>query len=163
MPASETTTQQQSRFRQEQQQWPLTRLIAFATTTLVVAVVLMFLVVGVIINVFQPDLGDQPLLVPLLGACLISGTFLSLLGIVAGIHDLMTTHDRRGISVWAVVMNSVVCLFVFSVVAMGFIRTNARHQPASISSGNSLFVSAPEELSSPSFQNHLLESPPAMS
>lgn len=101
------------------QTWPLPRLIAFATMLLTLATVLIFVVTAIVLTIFKPDLGDQSMLLPTLGALLFSGTLMALLGLVAGLVDLSQSHDRRGVTVLAVVVNGLACLFVFSVTIIG--------------------------------------------
>lgn len=102
--------------------WPLSRLISFGTMLLTFSIIILILIVAVLLNVFQPDLGDQPLLLPLLGAVLVAGSLMATLGLVAGVIDLTQSKDQRGISVVAVVVNGGAALFVFSVIVIGLMR-----------------------------------------
>jgi succinate dehydrogenase hydrophobic anchor subunit len=101
--------------------WPVTRLVSFATMLLTFAIVVFFIVTATILNFWQPDLGDQPLLLPLLGAVLVAGSLMALLGLVAGIVDLTQSKDKRGISVIAVVVNGGAALFVFAITVIGLV------------------------------------------
>lgn len=90
---------------------------------LTVAVFIMFTVTAVIVNVYQPDLGNESLIVPLMGAVLFAGTSIAALGLGAGIVDLISSHDRRGVTVLSVFINGAVCLFMFTVVLIGLMRS----------------------------------------
>lgn len=92
----------------------ISRMVAAACTLMVVAAGLVFLTVLVILAWKQPDLTEYPLLLPLVGAGVVSGTLLAIIGLVAGIIDLLQSRDRRGVSVLAVFVNGVACLAVFA-------------------------------------------------
>lgn len=103
--------------------WPLTRKISFAATTLTFATMVLFLLIALIVNVVRPQLGDQPLVAPLMGAILLGGTGMAVLGLVTGIIDLTQSRDRRGVSVTTVLVNGGITLFIFTVMAIGFARS----------------------------------------
>lgn len=102
--------------------WPVSRLVSFGTMLLTFAIVVFFIVTAVVLNVWKPDLGDQPLLLPLMGAVLIAGSLMAIMGLVAGIVDLTQSKDKRGVSVLAVIVNGGAALFVFAVTVIGLVR-----------------------------------------
>lgn len=107
--------------RQLPQPWPLRRMIAFSASTITVVCILIFVVSGVVVNTVQPDLGQESMLFPLLGAVLVAGSGVALIGLIAGLVDLVESSDRRGVTVLAVVLNGLVAVFVFSMVVIGLV------------------------------------------
>lgn len=104
-------------------EWPTPRLVAFSSMMLTLAVIAIFIVTFVCLTVLKPDLGDQSLLAPLMGALLVGGTLMAALGLIAGLVDLTQSKDKRGVSVLAVVINGLVALFVFSVIVIGLVNS----------------------------------------
>lgn len=91
----------------------LSRLVAIACTFVVGALALLFLTAVLALAWTRPDLSDYPLLLPLVGAGVLSASLLALIGLVAAILDLFQTDGGRGTSVLAVFVNGGVCLAVF--------------------------------------------------
>ncbi|WP_417847740.1 hypothetical protein [Thalassoglobus sp.] len=106
----------------EPKNWPLPRLIAFSSMMLTISSLLLFVITGLVVNYAGPDLGDQSMLMPFLGAVLFGGSIMALLGLVAGLVDLVKSRDQRGVSVVSVVVNGTAFLFVVSIVTIGFVR-----------------------------------------
>jgi hypothetical protein len=97
-------------------------LIAIACTLMNLAAVTLFLVVGGLVLWMQPDLDEFPLILPLTGAIVISGTCVAVRGLIAGIVDLMRARIRRGLSVLAVFVNGAVCVAVFLMIVTALVR-----------------------------------------
>ena len=105
------------------QNWPTSRLLAFATMTLTIATISIFVITAVILNVFQPNLGDESLLLPLMGALLISGTGIAILGMVSGMIDLMESPGCERMTFASLIVNGLAIAFVFSVTVLGMINS----------------------------------------
>lgn len=100
-------------------EWPLPRVLSFAAMLITCSVVMIFLVTAFVLHFTKPNLGDQPLLLPLLGAVLMAGTMIALLGLIAGLVDLTRSKGKRGITVLAVTINGLATLFIFSITMIG--------------------------------------------
>jgi len=101
-------------------EWPLPRLVAFSTMVFTLTSFSIFAIIAVSLNLTQPDLGEQSITFPILGILLIAGTVMALIGLLAGVVDLVESQDRRGITVLSVSVNATACLLAFELVLTGF-------------------------------------------
>ncbi len=99
--------------------WPLSRLIAFSTMVFTSASLSIFAVAAIFLSLSQPDLGNQSIVLPILGTLLIAGSFMAALGLLAGVRDLTRSRDKRGITVISVVVNGIASLLVCAIIITG--------------------------------------------
>ncbi len=105
------------------QNWPLPRMVAFSAMLFTIASLSAFAVVAIFLNVARPDLGEESLFLPILGALLMTGTLAALVGLLAGVIDLTRSQGKRGITVVSVVVNSIASLLVFAIITIGRLNT----------------------------------------
>ncbi|MEW4488126.1 hypothetical protein AB1L42_08590 [Thalassoglobus sp. JC818] len=99
------------------------RLVAFASMTITIATVLIFGIVAACLLIFRPDLGDQPVIAPLMGAVLIAGTVVAIIGLLAGVVDLSSSRDSKTMTLVSILVNGAVALLVCIVVLTGILRS----------------------------------------
>ena len=88
-----------------------------AALTALGGVVLSFVSAAVLVWI-KPDLSDNSLILPLLGAIIMGGSCMALIGLLAGIIDLFQTARQRGLSVLAVFINGSICLVVLALIVL---------------------------------------------
>ena len=95
------------------------KIFAIAAMTLASVCVLLFAIMVLVMNLWNPTLGDQSLVLPTLGMLLVSGTMIALVGLSAGIIDLWRSQKSRQMTFLTLLVNGAVCVFIFLIIMIG--------------------------------------------
>ncbi|TWT58624.1 hypothetical protein KOR42_20060 [Thalassoglobus neptunius] len=119
----DTSNSEQSRPNYEVPDKNILRLVAFAAMTITIATAVIFGIVAACLLFFRPDLGDQPVIAPLMGAVLVAGTMVAMIGLFAGVVDLSSSRDSKSMTLVSILVNGTFALLVCTVVLTGFLRS----------------------------------------
>ena len=119
----DTSNSEQRRSTYEVPDKNILRLVAFAAMTITIATILVFGIVAACLLIFRPDLGDQPMIAPLMGAVLVGGTMVAIIGLLTGVVDLSSSRDSKTMTLVSILVNGTFALLVCIVVLTGVLRS----------------------------------------
>ena len=91
----------------------LSGIVAVVTMWLSIACFTVFTVMTILLNRWEAKLGQQSLVVLLLGVILLTGTLSALTGLLAGIIKITGDKSAIGLIVLTLIVNSAMCSLVF--------------------------------------------------